>query len=49
MIIYLGGPIIMIIYSGGPIIMTQIENEYGNYGYTDYVRDKVNINLIACF
>ena len=21
--------------------MTQIENEYGNYGYTDYPRDKV--------
>ena len=29
------------VYTGGPIIMTQIENEFGNYGYTDYVRDKV--------
>ena len=27
--------------SGGPIIMTQIENEFGNYGYGDHPRDKV--------
>ena len=26
---------------GGPIIMTQIENEFGNYGYGDHPRDKV--------
>ena len=39
----------MVIYSGGPIIMTQIENEYGNYGYTDYVRDKVNFNFLSFF
>ena len=27
-------------FRGGPIIMVQIENEYGNYGYIDYPRDK---------
>ena len=26
--------------------MTQIENEYGNYGYTDYPRDKVILYIL---
>jgi hypothetical protein len=30
-------------FRGGPIIMVQIENEYGNYGYSDYPRDKAAI------
>ena len=29
--------------TAGPIIMTQIENEFGNYGYGDHPRDKVSI------
>ena len=29
--------------SGGPIIMTQIENEFGNYGYGDHPRDKEHL------
>jgi hypothetical protein len=31
---------------GGPIIMVQIENEYGNYGYSDYPRDKAGISTL---
>ncbi len=31
---------------GGPIIMVQIENEYGNYGYSDYPRDKAGISTV---
>ena len=27
----------------GPIIMTQIENEFGNYGYGDHPRDKEHL------
>jgi len=29
--------------SGGPIIMTQVENEYGHFGYDDGVRDTVHL------
>jgi len=32
--------------SGGPIIMTQIENEYGNFGYGDHPRDKAHLKFI---
>ena len=32
---------------GGPIIMTQIENEFGNYGYGDHPRDKVSIFCLS--
>ena len=28
--------------------MTQIENEYGNYGYTDWPRDKVKLLSYVC-
>jgi len=31
---------------GGPIIMTQIENEYGNYGYGDHPRDKEHLKFL---
>lgn len=31
---------------GGPIIMTQIENEFGNFGYSDYPRDKEHLRFI---
>ena len=29
--------------TAGPIIMTQIENEFGNYGYGDHPRDKAHL------
>lgn len=32
--------------SGGPIIMTQIENEFGNYGYGDHPRDLQHLKFI---
>ena len=32
---------------GGPIIMTQIENEFGNYGYGDHPRDKQHLRFRA--
>ena len=31
---------------GGPIIMVQIENEYGNFGYGNYPRDKPHLKHI---
>ena len=31
---------------GGPIIMTQIENEFGNYGYGDHPRDKQHLRFL---
>lgn len=31
---------------GGPIIMTQIENEYGAFGYEDFPRDEEHLRLI---
>jgi len=31
---------------GGPIIMTQIENEFGNYGYGDHPRDKAHLSFL---
>jgi len=31
---------------GGPIIMTQIENEFGNYGYGDHPRDKEHLRFL---
>ena len=30
----------------GPIIMTQIENEFGNYGYGDHPRDKDHLRYV---
>jgi len=30
----------------GPIIMTQIENEFGNYGYGDHPRDKEHLRFL---
>jgi len=32
--------------NGGPIIMTQIENEFGNYGYGDHPRDKQHLKFL---
>jgi len=32
--------------TGGPLIMTQIENEYGNYGYGDHPRDKQHLKFL---
>jgi len=32
--------------SGGPIIMTQIENEFGNFGYGDHPRDKQHLKFL---
>lgn len=32
--------------NGGPIIMTQIENEFGNYGYGDHPRDKQHLSFL---
>jgi len=31
---------------GGPLIMTQIENEFGNYGYGDHPRDKEHLKFL---
>ena len=33
--------------NGGPIIMTQIENEFGNYGYGDHPRDKQHLRYFV--